>query len=48
MGEGEFIALLGHNGSGKSTLARMLNGLILPDKELYLCRMDTADDKHII
>ena len=48
VGEGEFIAILGHNGSGKSTLARMLNGLILPDNGTVLVdRMDTADDEHI-
>ena len=48
VGEGEFIAILGHNGSGKSTLARMLNGLILPDNGTVLVDgMDTADDEHI-
>ncbi len=31
VGEGEFLAVLGHNGSGKSTLARLMNGLLLPD-----------------
>lgn len=32
VGEGEFLAVLGHNGSGKSTLARLMNGLLLPDE----------------
>lgn len=30
IGEGEFVAVLGHNGSGKSTLARLANGLLTP------------------
>ena len=29
IGEGEFIAVIGHNGSGKSTFAKLLN-MILP------------------
>ena len=32
VGEGEFVAVLGHNGSGKSTLARLSNGLLEPDE----------------
>ena len=32
VGEGEFVAVLGHNGSGKSTLARLANGLLTPDE----------------
>lgn len=48
VGEGEFVAILGHNGSGKSTLSRMLNGLILPDKGcITVCGMDTTDDEHL-
>ncbi|MDE5548097.1 MAG: energy-coupling factor transporter ATPase [Clostridia bacterium] len=31
VGEGEFVAVLGHNGSGKSTLARLCNGLLEAD-----------------
>lgn len=31
VGEGEYIAVIGHNGSGKSTLAKLFNGLIKPD-----------------
>lgn len=29
IGEGEWIAIVGHNGSGKSTLAKLLNGLLM-------------------
>lgn len=32
VGEGEFLAVLGHNGSGKSTLARLINALLVPSK----------------
>ena len=32
IGEGEFVAFIGHNGSGKSTLVKMLNALIIPDE----------------
>ena len=30
VGEGEWIAIVGHNGSGKSTIARLINGLLFP------------------
>ena len=30
IGNGEFVAVLGHNGSGKSTLAKHFNGILLP------------------
>lgn len=30
IGEGEFVAVLGHNGSGKSTLAKLLNMILTP------------------
>ncbi|NLH14902.1 MAG: ATP-binding cassette domain-containing protein, partial [Firmicutes bacterium] len=30
VGQGEFVAIIGHNGSGKSTLAKHLNGLLVP------------------
>ena len=32
IGQGEFVAIIGHNGSGKSTLAKHLNALLLPDQ----------------
>lgn len=31
IGEGEYVAVLGHNGSGKSTLAKLLNMILSPD-----------------
>ncbi|RVU70846.1 MULTISPECIES: energy-coupling factor ABC transporter ATP-binding protein [Lactobacillus] len=30
--KGTWTAIVGHNGSGKSTITRLLNGLLLPDK----------------
>ncbi|MBO4879717.1 MAG: energy-coupling factor transporter ATPase [Clostridia bacterium] len=45
IGDGEFVAIVGHNGSGKSTLAKMLNALILPDAgSVTVFGMDTADE----
>ena len=32
IGEGEYVAVLGHNGSGKSTLAKLLNLILVPEK----------------
>ena len=32
IGEGEFVAVLGHNGSGKSTLAKHMNAILIPDE----------------
>lgn len=31
VGEGEFVAVLGHNGSGKSTLAKLMSMILAPD-----------------
>ncbi len=46
VGEGEFIAILGHNGSGKSTLAKLANGLLLPESGTILVDgMDTKDEE---
>lgn len=30
IGQGEFVAVLGHNGSGKSTFAKHCNAVLLP------------------
>ncbi len=32
IGQGEYVALLGHNGSGKSTLSRVIGGLLAPER----------------
>ena len=48
IGEGEFVALLGHNGSGKSTLAKCFNAVNLPDEgEVYAVGFDTRDDERL-
>ncbi len=45
IGEGEFVAVLGHNGCGKSTLAKHMNGLLLPSGgTVYVSGMDTKDE----
>ena len=31
IGEGEYVAILGHNGSGKSTFAKLLNMILIPE-----------------
>lgn len=31
IGQGEWVAIIGHNGSGKSTLAKTINGLLIPE-----------------
>ncbi len=48
IGEGEFVAVLGHNGSGKSTLAKHLNGILLPSEgKVWVDGIDTSDDKKL-
>ena len=48
IGDGEFVALVGHNGSGKSTLAKLFNGLIEPSAGRVLVHgMDTTDKKQL-
>lgn len=45
VGEGEFVAVIGHNGSGKSTFAKLCNAILLPTAgRVYVAGMDTADD----
>jgi energy-coupling factor transport system ATP-binding protein len=44
IGQGEYVALLGHNGSGKSTLARHCNALLTPDSgRVLVAGHDTRD-----
>ena len=48
IGQGEFVAILGHNGSGKSTLARLINGLLTPSAgKIFVLDMDSADRKNL-
>lgn len=48
IGEGEFVAVLGHNGSGKSTLAKHLNGILVPTEgKVYVGGIDTADEEKL-
>ena len=48
IGEGEFVAILGHNGSGKSTLARLLNAQMLPTEgHIRVLGMDTSEEAHL-
>ena len=49
VGQGEFVAVLGHNGSGKSTLAKLTNALFLPTEgKVYLDGLDTADEQNTL
>ncbi|MBQ7384415.1 MAG: energy-coupling factor transporter ATPase [Clostridia bacterium] len=44
IGEGEFVAVLGHNGSGKSTFAKLLNMIISPQSgKIYIDGKDITD-----
>ncbi len=43
IGEGEFVALLGHNGCGKSTVAKLLNGMLVPTAgKVFVDGIDTS------
>ena len=45
IGDGEFVAIVGHNGSGKSTLAKHFNAILLPSGgSVYVNKLDTADE----
>ena len=45
IGNGEFVAVLGHNGSGKSTLAKLANGLLLPESgDILVDGMNTKNE----
>ncbi len=49
IGEGSFVAILGHNGSGKSTLAKHMNAILLPvGGKVYVDRMDTMDESLLL
>ncbi len=49
IGEGEFVAIVGHNGSGKSTLAKHINGLLLPSEgTVTVCGMQTSNESSIL
>ncbi len=44
IGNGQFVAILGHNGSGKSTLAKHFNGILRPTSGKVLVNgLDTSD-----
>ena len=48
VGQGQFIAILGHNGSGKSTLAKHINALLSPATgTLWVDGMDTREEENI-
>lgn len=47
IGQGEYLAIVGHNGSGKSTLAKHLNALLLPTQgEVWVAGWNTKDPAH--
>lgn len=48
IGQGDFIAILGHNGSGKSTLAKHMNAILYPsDGTVWVDGKDTKDEGEI-
>ncbi|GHV07266.1 energy-coupling factor transporter ATP-binding protein EcfA1 [Clostridia bacterium] len=49
IGEGSFVAVLGHNGSGKSTLAKMINGVLIPTSgKVTMLGLDTAVEDNLL
>lgn len=48
IGQGEFVAVLGHNGSGKSTLAKHFNAVLLPTTgKVFVNGIDTSDEERL-
>ncbi|MGI6588240.1 MAG: energy-coupling factor transporter ATPase [Peptococcia bacterium] len=48
IGQGEFVAIIGHNGSGKSTLAKHFNALLLPHcGSVTVKGMDTKESEYL-
>ena len=48
VGQGDFIAILGHNGSGKSTLAKHLNAILYPTEgSVFVDGKDTKQEENI-
>lgn len=48
VGQGEFVAVLGHNGSGKSTVAKLCNAILVPDSgDVIVSGMNTKDENLI-
>jgi energy-coupling factor transporter ATPase len=48
IGQGEYLAIVGHNGSGKSTLAKHSNALLLPTQgDVWVAGWNTKDPAHI-
>ncbi len=49
IGEGSFVAVLGHNGSGKSTLAKHMNAILTPTEgKVWVDGMDTSDEEKLL
>ncbi len=49
IGQGEFVAVLGHNGCGKSTLAKQFNAILLPGGgSVTVYGMDTQDESLLL
>lgn len=48
VGQGDFVAILGHNGSGKSTLAKHINAILYPTEgAVWVNGMNTTDEAHL-
>jgi len=48
IGEGEFVAVLGHNGSGKSTFGKLINCVLVPTEgKVCTAGFDTSDEANV-